>query len=155
MTRKPQNDHSKMPGAILLLPVAVTFHVAEEWFGGFTDWARVTMGVDIGAARFIAINLTGLIVFTVGAVSAYISPRSALIGVTLTSLVCLNAIVHTGLTLAYGVYSPGTATGLLLYAPLSAVIFRWAFANLPGTAIAGAVLAGFVLHALVTISATL
>ena len=66
MTDSSNTDHSFAPRAFILLPFAVALHIAEEWFGGFTDWARLTLDLDIPAAQFLSTNLTGLVLFAIG-----------------------------------------------------------------------------------------
>ena len=73
----------------------------------------------------------------------------------LAALVGLNAIVHTVLSVAVGAYSPGTVTGLLLYIPLSIIIFRWAAAHQTRSVVVGSILFGVSIHAVATLSATL
>ncbi len=143
------------PWAFILLPLALTMHILEEWFGGFTDWARFNLDLNIDAGQFLFINLIGLVLFTIGATFAYREPRAAWIGVSLTALVGLNAILHAGLSVAVGVYSPGTITGLVLYLPLSVIIFRWAVGHLPGRVVGGAIFFGIGIHLVATLSATL
>lgn len=155
MTDSSNNDQAFAPRAVILLPVAVAMHIAEEWFCGFIDWARLTLDLDIEAAQFLSINLIGLLLFAIGATFAYREPGAAWIGVSLTALVCLNAFVHTGLSVAVGVYSPGTITGLFLYVPLSVIIFRWAARHLSRGVVVGAILFGIGIHAVATLSATL
>ena len=155
MTESLNDDPLSAPIAVILLPVAVAMHVAEEWFGGFIDWASLVLDVNIGADRFLAINMIGLVLFVIGAASAYREPRAAWIGVSLAALVGLNAIVHTVLSVAVGAYSPGTITGLLLYVPLSIIIIRWAATYLSRLVVGGAILFGIGIHAVATLSATL
>lgn len=140
---------------MILLPVAFALHVIEEWYWGFTDWASLVLDVNIGAERFLAINMIGLVLFVIGAASAYREPRAAWIGVSLAALVGVNAIFHTILSVAVGEYSPGTITGLLLYIPMSVIILRWAAAHLSRGVVGGAILFGIGVHAVATLSATL
>ena len=154
MIESLNNNPSSAPPAVILLPVAVAMHVAEEWFGGFIDWASHFLDINIGAERFLAINTIGLVLFVIGAASAYREPRVAWIGVSLAALVGLNAILHTGLSVAVGAYSPGTITGLLLYVPLSVIIIRWAATHLSHRVVGGAILLGIAIHAMATLLAT-
>ena len=154
MIESLNNTRSPAPLAVILLPVAVALHIAEEWFGGFTDWASLELGIRIGAEQFLAINMIGLILFVLGAASAYREPRAAWIGAALAGLVGVNAIAHAVLSVAVGAYSPGTITGLLLYLPMSAIILRWALDHLSRGVFGGAILFGIGLHAVATLSAT-
>jgi hypothetical protein len=155
MTHVASNEHTVATRAFMLLPVALATHIAEEWFAGFTDWARVTINIDIDAAQFLTVNLIGLVLFTIVSAIAYLDARSAWIGVSLTALFCVNAALHAGLSIATGAYSPGTISGLLLYVPLSVIIFRWAAMNMSRSAVAGAILFGVAVHAVVTLSVAL
>ncbi len=155
MTESPNEKFSAAPVAVILLPVAVALHIAEEWFGGFVDWAGLALNLNIGNERFLAINAVGLVLIVIGAVSAYREPRAAWIGVSIAALVGLNAILHTVLSVIVGAYSPGTITGLLLYVPLAFIIIRWAAAHLSGRVVGGAILFGIGIHVVATLSASL
>ena len=146
---------SSAPLAMILLPVAFALHVAEEWFAGFVDWARLVLDINIEAERFLAINMVGLVLFVIGCTSAYRERRVAWIGVSLAALVGVNAVAHTALSVFVGEYSPGTITGLLLYVPMSIIILRWAVIHLSRGVVSGAVLFGIGIHAVATLSATL
>jgi len=153
---EPLDDsHSSAPFAVILLPVAVALHIVEEWFGGFIDWLSLALDFNIEAERFLAINMIGLVLFVIGCASAYREPRAAWIGVSLAALVGVNAIAHTILSVFVGEYSPGTITGLLLYVPMSIIIFRWAADHLSRSVVAGSMLFGIGIHAVATLSATL
>ena len=155
MIRPMDDNPASAPLAMILLPVAVALHIAEEWFGGFIDWASLVMNVNIDAEQFLAINMIGLALFIIGCASAYREPRAAWIGVSLAALVGVNAIAHTVLSVFVGEYSPGTITGLLLYVPLAFIIFRWAAAHLSRGVVGGSILFGIGIHAVATLSATL
>jgi len=154
MSASPNDDSPSAPRAVILLPVAVAFHVAEEWFGGLIEWADLALNLHIGIDRFVTVNLTGLVLFVIGATSAYLNPRAAWISVSLAALVGINAILHTVLSVVLGSYSPGTVTGLLLYIPLCIIIFRWAAAHQPRGVVVGSILFGIGIHAVATLSAT-
>ncbi len=150
------NDNpSSAPLAVILLPVAVALHLAEEWFAGLIDWASLVLDVNIEAERFLTINMIGLVLFVLGAAFAYREPRAAWISVSLAALVGVNAIAHTVLSVVVGSYSPGTITGLLLYIPLSVIIIRWAATHLSRGVVGGAILFGIGVHAVATLSAIL
>lgn len=150
---EPLDDNpSSAPLAVILLPVAVALHIVEAWFGGFIDWARLVLDVNIEAERFLAINMIGLVLFATGCTFAYREPRAAWIGVSLAALVGVNAIAHTVLSVFVGEYSPGTITGLLLYVPMSIIIIRWAAAHLSRGVAGGSILFGVGIHAVATLT---
>ena len=65
-----------------------------------------------------------------------------------------NAFFHLITTVVFGEYSPGTASGVLLFLPLSVPLWR-AVQNEPDVArgnLVAALIAGFVFHALVLLN---
>ena len=155
MTESPHETPAAAPRVVILLPVAVALHIAEEWHWGLVDWAVFALNLNIGTERFLAINAVGLVLIVIGSILAYREPSAAWIGVSIAALVGANAIAHTVLSLAVGSYSPGTITGLFLYLPLVFIIMRWAAANLSRGVIGAAILFGIGIHAVATLSATL
>ena len=155
MTESPHETPAAAPRAVILLPVAVALHIVEEWYGGLVDWAALALNLNIGTERFLAINAVGLVLIVIGSISAYREPSAAWIGVSIAALVGVNAIAHTVLSVAFGSYSPGTITGLLLYLPLAFIIMRWAGAHLSRGVVGAAILFGIGIHAVATLSATL
>jgi hypothetical protein len=101
----------------------------------------------------LVINAVGLLLFTVGTVAAFRDPSMAWILASLAALIGVNAALHTLATIAFDRYSPGIATGLLLYVPLSILVLRSSSALLPRAHFVGAVVAGVLLHAFVTVVA--
>lgn len=143
------------PRAALLLPIAYLLHLAEEWYGGFGAWTLAVLGKEVSPDRFVIINASAFLVFAVGTLAAVYSPRVAWLGTSFAALFGLNGVLHTLATLGFGVYSPGTFTGLLLYVPLSAVVLRSSSARLSGAVFAGSVVLGVLLHGLVAFLAFL
>lgn len=83
--------------------------------------------------------------------AAFRDRRTAWVVVSFATLMALNAVLHAIATPLLGVYSPGTATALLLYLPLSFAVLRSSVDCLPRHQVAGAAVAGFLLHGLVTL----
>jgi len=153
MTHSAPDRPPAAPRAVILLPVVLLLHQAEEWFWGFPAWSATILGSEISPERFLSINALGLVIFVVGALAAFLSPHLAWVGVSLAALVGLNGVLHGVLSLVAGSYSPGTVTGVLLYIPLSAILLRSSARLLPRTVFAGAVVLGVLLHILATFSA--
>ncbi|MDH3528979.1 MAG: HXXEE domain-containing protein [Acidobacteriota bacterium] len=151
-TDSSNTGHTFAPFAVVLLPFALAMHIAEEWFLGFPDWARLALEIDIEAARFLYTNLIGLALCSIGAAISFREPGAAWIGVSLAALFSVNTILHAGLSVVVGVYSPGTITGLFLYIPLSFLIFRWSATHLSRAAFAGALLIGIGIHFAATLA---
>ncbi len=65
-----------------------------------------------------------------------------------------NALFHLITTFVFGKYSPGTATGLVLFLPLTPVLWRVVLreAEVTRSSLATALVAGFVLHGLLLLN---
>ncbi len=139
--------------AVLLLPVAVLLHIAEEWLGGFPEWIHAPLGAELTAERFLLVNAFGAALFLAGALAARFSPGLAWLGVSLAALVGVNGVLHGLAWLVTGTYSPGAVSGLVLYHPLGVNLLRSSARRLSRPAFAGAVLLGLLVHAVATLSA--
>lgn len=155
MTAFATGEPIAAPRAVVLLPIAYLLHLAEEWFGGFTDWTLTVPVYDVGPERFVLINAIGLAVFLFGTGAALRYPRMAWFAASLAALLGLNGALHAMATLGFGSYSPGTLTGLVLYIPLSAIVLRKSAGQLPRSVFAGSAVFGVILHGLVAILASL
>lgn len=150
MTQDAVTNKTARSRAVLLLPIAYWLHLAEEWFGGFIAWTSATLGSGVSVERFVAINAIGLVLFFVVPIAAFrnqnwIWPASAL-----AALFGLNGVLHALATAYFGTYSPGTVTGLLIYLPLSVIVLRHMSLRMSAPKLVGSMLAGCLLHALVT-----
>ncbi len=144
-------DRDSFPPRIaLLLPVVLLFHQMEEWFGGFPEWTRFAVGNGVSSERFLLINAVGLLLITFWTLAAFRERRMAWIVAGVATLLGLNGVLHALASVLLGRYSPGTATGLLLSLPLSVVVLRASVAGLPRAQVFGAVVAGVLLHGVVT-----
>ena len=115
---------------IWLLPVAVALHVLEE-LPRFPAWANRTLhGVTYTRAKFLFENLALFLILLAALLMTQWLPAATTggkLGVVLTlgaaaGLVC-NIIFHAYHTLRSGIYSPGTVTACLLFAPVSSLVF--------------------------------
>lgn len=133
-----------------LLPIALLVHQVEEWFGGFPEWTSFAFGDGVEPEQFLLINAVGFLLITFWTVAAFRAPRLAWIVVSLSTLLGLNAVLHALATVLIGRYSPGTATGLLVSLPLSVVVLRSSADGLPNGQFVAAMVAGVLLHGMVT-----
>jgi hypothetical protein len=145
--------NSVAPRIALLLPLALLLHQAEEWFGGFPAWTGTVLGDGVTAERFVAINSVGLVLITVGTLAAWRNAGAAWLVVSFATLLAVNGALHTLATLSWGLYSPGTITGLLVSLPLGIVVLRRSASNLPPGVFMAAMLFGVLIHAVVTLVA--
>jgi Protein of unknown function with HXXEE motif len=108
--------------AMWLFPVAFALHVTEE-APGFTAWVERYASGRYTQADFVINNSLGL-VFTVSAtwmVWRFANNRLALFvyySAVLTQQALFNTLFHAVATVAFGAYSPGVATGLILFLPI-------------------------------------
>jgi hypothetical protein len=150
MPVSPADTDTFPPRIALLLPVVLLLHQMEEWFGGFPEWTRFVVGNGVSSERFLLINAVGLLLITFWTLAAFREPRMAWIVASVATLLGLNGVLHAFASVLLGRYSPGTTTGLLLSLPLSVVVLRASVARLPRAQVCGAVLAGALLHGVVT-----
>lgn len=136
-----------------MLLAAYSLHLAEEWVAGFSVWTRSVLGNEVPAERFVIINGAAFLLFVIGTAATLRSPRCEWFAVSFAALLGLNGILHALATLAFGCYSPGSVTGLLLYVPLSAHVMRASRSRLPAAVFAKAVVAGVLFHAAVFVAA--
>jgi hypothetical protein len=107
----------------LMFPLCYLVHLAEEyWAGeGFVGWATRFVGAELTVDRFIIINVVGWSLMFVGSVLAVVVARLRWLVIVFAALVLVNALAHLFGTLASGSYSPGLASGVLLYVPIGAL----------------------------------
>jgi hypothetical protein len=110
--------------ASVWLIAAYLIPLAEEWFGGFPEWSRVIREAGVSSQRFILINSIALALFVVLSVTARRRPGLAWFPSTLAAIFLINGVLHALATWRYGVYSPGTVSGLLIYIPLGVLVLR-------------------------------
>jgi len=137
----------------LLLPVVLLLHQAEEWFWGFPEWTRLALGDGVEPGQFLLINSVGFLLITFWTLAAFRFRETAWMLVSFAALIGLNGVLHAFAGIAVARYSPGTATGLLLSLPLSVAVLRSSARVVPKKQFYGALVAGFLLHGVVTILA--
>jgi hypothetical protein len=119
--------------AIWLLPCAVLLHVLEE-LPRFPGWANQHLtrgpGLHYTRGKFIAENTVLFLLLCASLLMACLLPAASIggrIGLVLTlgaaAGVLFNVVFHAYYTLRTGIYSPGTVTACLLFAPVTALVF--------------------------------
>jgi len=139
----------------LLLSCAYMLHLAEEWWGGegFVAWTARALGRQVSPNRFLVLN--GLVwpLFTFLTVLAIKKPALLWFPVTFSTVVVVNATLHVLGSFASVSYSPGVATGLLLYLPVGTFGLVAGWRQLPQPRFGLAVLLGILIHAAVAVIA--
>ena len=130
-----------------LLAPAFVLHVAEEYVTGFPAYAGEISGHAMDLPLFLGSNLAFLAVLVLlqrRAVSLRTSSANAwLIGWSAAHQFW-NFVFHAVLILMFARYSPGMLSGVLVYLPLSLLLWRAAQMEevVRPTVMAGAILAG-------------
>jgi hypothetical protein len=106
-----------------LFPITYLLHIAEEFYcnGGFPQYMLKYYHVELTEARFLKLQLIGVIAMIIGLwLSARLRfPRMML--VILASVVLMNAVSHLTRSVANARYEPGLLTGVALWMPLGLV----------------------------------
>ncbi len=134
---------------VFLFPVTYLVHIAEEYWGGFPAWTAKRTGLAGSDIAFVAANAF-LWLLMVGAIVAILSRRlPALMIVSLATATSVNAILHVGGTLLTRSYSPGLASGALLWLPLGILALARGRRTLSARDFRLGVILGVVVHILV------
>jgi hypothetical protein len=135
--------------ASVCLIVAYLIHLAEEWFLGFPEWSRVIRGAGVSSDEFVAINSVALVLFLI---LAAVTRRSGMawFPATLATILSLNGVLHALATLRYDVFSPGTATGMLISFPLGLFVLHEMRGRLSAAGFVGCLLLGALIHVFIT-----
>ena len=119
--------HISFRQALALFPVAVVFHIFEEW-PGFPRWARRFASAQYSDREYIVTH-TLAVIFAIGAVILVRAFPTPLIlfgffAMVLGPGVFCNAWFHACATVLSGTYCPGVVTGIFVYLPLSVLLVR-------------------------------
>ena len=113
------SESSPSVGATLFL-ITYLLHIAEEYYcgGGFPQYMLKYYHVELTEARFLTLQLIGVIAMILGLwLSAKLHfPKTML--VILASVVLTNATIHLIRSAANARYEPGLITGVALWIPL-------------------------------------
>lgn len=141
------------PRIVALLPFAYMVHMVEEWVGGFSAWTATVLGQEVSQERFIIINSVALSLAFIGTAAALRRPRFSWFSASFAALIVLNGVLHCLATVAFGSYSPGTLTGLLIYVPVGSIALRALAKTVQPRTFYLAVLSGFLVHGIVALAA--
>jgi hypothetical protein len=110
--------------AIWLLPLFYLIHFLEE-LPRFPDWAKKSLRKPYTRPKFIVENIVLWMILTVSVLMTVYFPGKAGILLVLSAAIAffLNMTFHAIFTLKTGIYSPGTVTACLFFAPVSFYLF--------------------------------
>jgi hypothetical protein len=118
-------SHLSLVQVLVLFPLCVVVHVAEEW-PGFPRWARRFGSAQYSDHEYITTHVAA-VVLAIGAVGIvrWFPTTTVLFGflaVVFGPGVFCNAWFHLGATVLSRTYCPGVITGVLVYLPLSLMV---------------------------------
>jgi hypothetical protein len=94
--------------------------VAEEHLLDFPAWLTAEFGVLLSSREFLLLNAFGFSVMVVSiAIGANNPARYAWLFAGLASTLMLNAVTHISACILTESYSPGTASAVLLWTPIT------------------------------------
>ena len=139
--------------AVWLFLPAFAFHVLEE-APQFTAWAKRHASQRFTRADFLRNNGLGMALSALLCAAVAVFPHPVVVFVFFALCVWqagFNTVFHVATTAAYGVYSPGLLTSLMLYPALCCYLSRLAFREglLTNTGGLIALVLGGVIHAYV------
>ena len=104
-----------------VVAASCALHVLEEYFTGWQQWARDSLGIVMPTTRFLVMNL--VLVFA-ALVLARIGWRRPTLSLVIPAATLVNAIIfHIIPTIVQSRVSPGFYTATLLYLPFSSLAF--------------------------------
>ena len=115
-------DCSRPAAWCWLYPATYAIHILEEWCGGagFTAWLTNVAGVELAAEKFLVWNALALLLMAASVPFALRFRHLRWLPLAYGVAFALNALSHLAASLYTVTYSPGLASGLLLWLPLGA-----------------------------------
>jgi hypothetical protein len=111
---------------VWFIPTAYLAHLFDEYFSGqsLPEWFSGVFKVNLSLSDFIIINSFGLAATILIAVLYSMNKVNNFGIAALGTLFFVNGIIHPAASVLTASYSPGTITGLIIYLPLSLLIFK-------------------------------
>lgn len=154
---KPASQHASQFAreSVWLFPITYLAHIAEEyWAGeGFPAWVSRIADVELTPNRFLGLNGIAWVLMCVGSLLVLKSASMRWLSVTFGTVVLLNGLLHLAASMVTVSYSPGSFTGLLLWAPLGAVTLLRAWTSTTRRTFRAGVIVGLAIHAVVSLLA--
>lgn len=109
----------------VLFPATYLVHIAEEYFcaDGFSEHLRQHYGIELSRARFLTLQLFGLLSMVIGLVLSANAHFPKTMLVILASIVLSNGAIHCVRSIARNCYEPGLVSGVTLWIPLGISTF--------------------------------
>ena len=150
--RPPVQGKTTSEWTLWAVAASCALHVAEEYFTGWQEWARETLGIVMPTARFLFINAVLVAAALLFARTGWRRPALSLV---IPAATLVNAVFfHILPTVVQGRVSPGVYTAALLYVPFSSWAFLGAWRDgVPKRAMAVALITGTLMMLAVVLAA--
>jgi hypothetical protein len=135
-----------------VVAVSCALHVTEEYFTGWQEWARQTLGIVMPTTIFLVGNA---VLVVVALALARVGWRRPALSLVIPAATLVNAVFfHILPSIVQSRVSPGVYTAVLLYVPFSSwALIGAARDGVPRRAIATAVAGGTMMMASVVLGA--
>ena len=107
-----------------LATAAISVHFIEEYAMNFPGWALRFFSMPITSEDFHLVNAS---VSLYAIACAAVGWRVPAFSLTIAALLGLNGVFHAGASFIVGGYSPGAISGVVLFLPVAAAMYRDAF----------------------------
>jgi hypothetical protein len=138
-----------------LFPAVYLLHIAEEYWcgGGYSAYVARTSGVNLSPTKFLVLNGVGLALTIMGALLARRLGFSEWLLVCLATVVLINGLSHTIITVLRTQYNPGFVSGLLIFIPLGTATLLLMKRSMRARRYFGALAVGVAIHACISLLA--
>jgi hypothetical protein len=123
MSTETRSGERSWPAAwVWLYPATYAIHILEELWGGrgFSAWLAGVAGVELAAEKFLVWNALALLLMGASVPFTLRFRHLRWLPLAYGVAFALNALSHVAASLYTVTYSPGLASGLLLWLPLGA-----------------------------------
>jgi hypothetical protein len=145
--------HYRDPALVWLFVAAYVAHLLEEFFGGFPEWFGVVLGRPLPIPAFLLINGVALVAMILAVRAATRRESLGWLAIAVATVLLVNGVLHLLASLAWGQYSPGLITGVVVYVPLGLLALLRAWHQVPEPFFWRGVAAGLAAHAIVIVVA--
>lgn len=136
-----------------LFPFAYLIHIVEEYWVGFPAWVARFWGVESSGANFLIWNGAAWVLMCVGVILMLRTKSYRWLLVSFGAVVLINGLAHTIASIVTWSYSPGLASGLLLFIPLGIITLRRAWKTTNRRIFRAGVIVGVLMHLVVVLLA--
>lgn len=137
----------------LLFPLTYLAHIAEEYYGGFPEWASHHLRFDLTTAEFLELNTIAWTIMFLATVLVVRFPSLAWLTISFATATLINGCAHAIGSAITVSYSPGLISGVTLWIPVGTVTLYRSRPHMSRKVFWASVGFGIALHLTVTLLA--